>query len=53
MNVVIGQTKFKLNNPEVFLKLLYSEQTNLKQVTTKKKRELEKWQSEISPKYQS
>ena len=52
MNVVIVQTKYKLNSAEFFLKLFYSEQTNSKQkVLRKRQRGLEKWQSEISSKY--
>ena len=52
MSVMMVQTKCKLNNTELFLKLLhiqYKEIGNNKyyEETT----ELEKWQSEISPEY--
>ena len=52
MSVMIVQTKCKLNNTELFLKLFhiqYREIGNNKRY--EETTELEKWQSEISPEY--
>ena len=52
MSVVIVQTKRKLNNTELFLKLFHIQS---KEIGKKKYHEgateLENWQSEISPEY--
>ena len=52
MSVMMVQTKCKLNNTELFLKLLHIQ---CKEIGNNKyyeeTTELEKWQSEISPEY--
>jgi len=52
MSVMMVQTKFKLNNAELFLKLF---QVQSKEIENQKyygeTREPEKWQSENSPEY--
>jgi len=52
MSVMIVPTKCKLNNAELFVKMFYIQS---KDIGNKKyyeeTRELEKWQSEISPEY--
>ena len=51
MSVMMLQTKCKLNNVELFVKLFYSKQRNWKRkVLRRKQRELEKL-SESSPEY--
>ena len=53
MSVMVVQTKCKLNNTELFLKLFHTQCREIgnnkpyEELTT----ELEKWQSEISPEY--
>ena len=52
MSVLMVQTKWKLNNAELFLNLFYiqSEEVGNKKYY-EETRILEKWQSEISPEY--
>ena len=52
MSIMMMQTKCKLNNAELFLKLFYiqSKEIGIKK-RYKETRELKKWQSEILPEY--
>jgi len=52
MSVMMLQTKCKLNNTEVFLKLFHIQSKEIgKNQCYEKTSELEKWQSEISPEH--
>ena len=54
MSAMIVQTEcnFKLNNPELILKLFYIQSKEIgNKKYYEKTRELEKWQCEISPEY--
>ena len=52
MSVMMVQTKCKLNNTELFLKLFYLQSKEIgNNKYYKETTELEKWQSEISPEY--
>ena len=50
MSVMMVQTKCKLNNTELFLKLFHIQCKEIGN-NTKKQQNLKKWQSEISPEY--
>ena len=52
MSITIVQTKCKLNNTELFLKLFHIQSEEIgKNKYYEERTELEKWQSEISPEY--
>ena len=52
MSVMMVQTKCKLNNTELFLKLFHIQCNEIgNNKYYEEKTELEKWQSEISPEY--
>ena len=51
MSVMMVQTKYKLNNTELFLKLFYIQCKEIGNKYYDETTEVEKWQSEISPEY--
>ena len=52
MSVMMVQTKCKLNNTELFLKLFYIQCKEIgNNKYYEKTTEIEKWQNEISPEY--
>ena len=52
MNVMMVQTKYKLNNTELFLKLFHIQSKEIgNNKYYEETTESEKWQSEISPEY--
>ena len=51
MNVMLVETKCKLNSTELFLKLFHIQSKEIGKKYYKETTELEKWQSEISPEY--
>ena len=52
MRVMMVQTKCKLNNTELFLKLIHIQSKEIgNSKYYEETRELEKWQSEISPEF--
>ena len=51
MSVMMVQTKCKLNNTELLLKLFHIQCKEIGNNKYYKETELEKWQSEISPEY--
>ena len=51
MSVMMVQTKCKLNNTELFLKLFHIQCKEIGNKYYEETTELEKWQSEILPEY--